>query len=258
MSGKAVFTLSGMEAVGHYITIQGSIGAGKSTLLASIRRYLERNHLSAIDPDCESGDSFLVVDEPLGEWLVPKYGPDKSLSILEAFYRQPKELGFAFQVNAFTSRLRHLRDSLNKLPPTQRGRVHIIAERSMSTDRVFFETVCEHNHALEIEWDVYSQFFALICDDLNQREDMMVYLPVSPTVCQERIAGRCRLEETENKIDPGYLALLDEKHRKMASEFGASPGRTLIRLDSFEANLCEEEIDSITEKFMEDLLTRIR
>jgi len=272
---RAVFTLTGMEMIDHYITIQGSIGAGKSTLLAAIRRYVERNQLSATDPTHlataseTKRDFFLLVDEPVKEWQLPKYGPDKSVSIFGAFMSNQREMGLPFQVNTFTSRLRYLEEGLNTLlplvadespfvcdEPLVRIRRHVISEGSMLRDNLFMETVCEH-YGMEIEQDVYRQLFSLVCDEVNKREDTMIYLPVSPPVCQQRIVVRDRLEETEAGIDPAYMALLDTKHQEMTTRFASQEGRSVIRLDAFEESMSEAEIDTLTDKLMSQLLERM-
>lgn len=262
---EVTYSLGGIEKTVDFISIQGSIGAGKSTLLKSIRRYLVENRLSATEEshlrreDAVEQDFFLVVDEPLAEWSTPKYSDEngEKISLLNAFYRNPQKLGFAFQVNAFTSRLRNLRDTLRRLPHHEPPlRIHIISERSLATDRLFFRTVCESQSVPEtkMELDIYESFHSLICDEINGRENVMVYLPVTVPVCQQRIQERARSDETESGIPDDYLRRLDSNHRAMVEQFHGK----VIQLDRFEETLPQTEIDAIVERLMHDLRWRSR
>ncbi len=246
----ADFDLRGLERVSHYISLQGSIGAGKSTLLAGVRRYLEQEHLCADNPAHLAeghSDYFVVVDEPLAEWLEKRYAGG-TLSILDAFYRDPQAMGFPFQIMAFTSRLRALRDALRRVGATD-ARIHVLSERSMRADALFFAAVCDGAPEHEIAWDVYNQFFHLVCDCVLAREDMMIYIPASPDLCLARIEKRARAEETTNAIPLSYLARLAAKHDDMVAAFRAE-GKQVIDLDGFAQNLSAEEIDAFARRLM--------
>lgn len=247
----------GMENIKHYISTEGSIGAGKSTFLAALRKYIAKHRLDAteashIDADDLTKDYYLIVDEPVDEWTKENYTNEEGqkISMLGAFYSDIKGMSFPFQIYTFTTRMRRLRDTLNRVVPTNfPRRIHIISERSMRSDRLFFENLCQHNDAMKLQWAIYEEFFALICDEVLKRQDALIYLPVNSKVCHSRIERRSRLQETENNISEAYLAQLDDKHTELINEFKAQHKR-VFQLDEFKNDMSSDEIDAVVEKTM--------
>lgn len=241
-SRHSFFTINTMKSlVKNYVSLQGSIGAGKSTVMASIRRYIAKNKLSIIedydpDRDTEEKDYFLIVDEPLDQWMKEAYsikrlGEENSLldekdlySILELFYGDMESYGFLFQIAAFTSRLEKIIEALNKinekaLTSLVKPRVHIIAERSLRTDRLFFKNLYDCGFVSHLEWMLYSEFFDIICEDVIRAENHVIYVHTSPDKCFERLNKRHRDGEVvEKKADPIIHLLhlqLDELNKEM-------------------------------------------
>jgi deoxyadenosine/deoxycytidine kinase len=253
---SAAIVMRGMEQIKHYISIQGSIGAGKSTLLRAIRKFIsfhrcdatEPSHIDEHDP---KKNYYLIIDEPVGEWTKKKYEMNGQIvSILDEFYKDMQGMALPFQIVAFTSRIQCTRQMLNKIVPTSFKRnIIIISERSMSTDRLFFHNLCETMPDMSLSKSIYDEFFTLICDEMLKQERAMIYLPVSPNICFDRVTRRARLEETENGISEAYLSQLDEKHMEMIRDFKGK----VFRVDEFQKEMASSEIEKISQNLMLDI-----
>lgn len=210
--------------------------------------------LCYLDPNWRTAILWLVIGcVILG--MRPIVKPLEKISLLKAFYSKPAKYAFLFQVTAFTTRLRAFRDALRSLPPAARGRrIHLVTERTMETDDLFFDAVCQSYPGLEMERDSYKAFHQLICNALNRRTTVMIYLPVSVAKCQQRQRIRDRLSETECGIDVAYLQLLDRLHQSRAENFTTGrPDRRLVKLDAWEQEMSNTEIDTL----MFDLIRKI-
>jgi deoxyadenosine/deoxycytidine kinase len=266
----AVFTIDRMAIVASYTSIQGDIGAGKSTLKRHMERWVEFAELDArrIDDNSPAGDYFLFVAEPVDEWSRPlyyhglRYGetpehPGEPSSLLQLFYEKPAEYAFLFQVAAFTSRLQTLVNELSSVPlitrQVERGiRIHIIGERSLRTDRVFFRLQYLQRNASDAEWRVYNAFFDTICRHLLQLESAMIYLPTPPAVCAERVERRNRTGESGVSLD--YLTQFYRQQEVMIDTFQAeSAAHRVYRLDAVTQEMDEPAIEVVAAALMTQL-----
>jgi deoxyadenosine/deoxycytidine kinase len=267
------FVMRGLEeTVTHIIALQGSIAAGKSTVAREIKRYIAENRLSATepehyDPSLPEKDYFLVVDEPLEVWMRedkwwrnPKNGEERAHSMLEWFYADPVAHGFEFQIYAFTTRLRAIIDALRAVAiidsPFKR-RIHLIADRWMDADALFFHTVCETYGGMEIARSIYDGFFEMICAQLMRLEDIIVYLPTPPKVCQKREEMRGRACENASSTPLQYLERLDANHHKMVERFAATDGKRVFQLDEVVEHLNDGEITVVVARLMQQLLEAV-
>jgi len=87
------------------VSIEGNIGSGKSTLLANLRTYYENN------------SDVIFLKEPVDEW--EKIKDENGTTILEKFYGDQNKYSFPFQMMAYVSRLKVLRDALKGIDRTQ-------------------------------------------------------------------------------------------------------------------------------------------
>jgi deoxyadenosine/deoxycytidine kinase len=207
---SSFFTINTMSEIDSYISIQGSIGAGKSTLVKSIKRYLDKTP-SFLDTKTGITHYFILVDEPLDNWTMKIYSiatkngdQSKKYSLLQLFYQDMKKNGFLFQIGAFTSRLKKIIDTLNEVLTTttnvardkgENVKFHIIAERSLRTDCLFFKNLYDTNVVSQAEWTLYHDFFTVICSHVMKKENLMVYVETDPEKCHKRIDKRDRVEE---------------------------------------------------------------
>ena len=83
------------------VSIEGNIGSGKSTLLEKIRKEYSTN------------PQVIFLKEPVEEWEKIK---DKSgNTMLKKFYIDQNKYSFAFQMMAYISRLKILRDTIKSI-----------------------------------------------------------------------------------------------------------------------------------------------
>ena len=174
-------------------------------------------------------DYFIVIDEPVDEWSSRLYslskkhtasseGKDKKKTILQIFYDDMERYGFLFQIKAFTSRLKRIVNELSKIPfygsnnsdlpgsfdVRQYPRIHIIAERSLRTDRLFFKNLYDNEIISQAEWENYNEFYDLICNEIIKKENIMIYIHTNTNTCHQRIITRSREGEgNKNKVVVG-------------------------------------------------------
>ena len=82
------------------ISIEGNIGAGKSTI---INQLIKEN----LDPQ------IIILQEPVDMWESVKHEGE---TMLQKFYNDQDKYAFAFQIMAFTTRLKLIKDTINQNP----------------------------------------------------------------------------------------------------------------------------------------------
>jgi deoxyadenosine/deoxycytidine kinase len=293
------FIINTMEDISFYATIQGVIGAGKSTLIKAIERYIDVNGLSFLDhyeDDKLKGtikkDYFIIIHEPLSEWIKPIYSTkkvgekeeEKLVSLLDLFYKDKSKYGFDFQINAFTTRLEKIVNTLNGIKHTFDSsivRLHIIAERSMKTDYLFFKNLYDNGQIPHYQWNIYNRFFNLICGEIIKKENVMIFVKTSAEKCLMRVKERERQAEminqeeeeeedglTKKKIDKGvtleYLRLLEQKHQELIDNqkeknlgLGPDDQHVIIIETDFDKDMNKITIDKIASSIMKTLMFHI-
>lgn len=179
------------------LTIEGNIGAGKSTFLQRLQtRYADRSDI-------------LFLLEPVGLWEQVK--DEQGKNMLEKFYENPQKYSFAFQSMAFSSRLKLIREAVEKAEEVDSPIKTIIMERSLDADREIFAQMLRDDGLLEkCEHDIY-----LMMSEESQRKysaDGILWLTAEPDVCHGRIATRGR--EGEDQISLDYLEKCGQYHRQ--------------------------------------------
>ena len=124
------------------ISIEGNIGSGKSTL---VKNLLAKS--LTIDLD------LIFLQEPVDIWKTIK---DKNgVTILEKFYTNQEKYAFSFQMMAYISRLKLLKDTVEKNPDSI-----IVCERSLWTDRNVFAKMLKNDGKIEdINYTIYNKWF---------------------------------------------------------------------------------------------------
>ncbi len=175
------------------ISIEGNIGSGKSTLLKRIS---------------ETNSNVVTLQEPVDMWNTIKDEDGKT--ILELYYADQKKWAFAFQMMAFITRARKLREAVENNP----GKV-IITERSVFTDRNIFAMMLHDSGIInDVEYSIYTHWF----DELTRgiQVDRIIYVRTEPTECQWRIT--CRNRTGEN-IPLEYLDTCHQYHEQWLKFF---------------------------------------
>ena len=189
------------------ISIEGNIGSGKSTLLAYLKNYFRENN------------KIIFLKEPVDEWS--KIKDDNGTTILEKFYNDQEKYSFSFQMMAYISRLKLLRDTVkeindhfNKTIINETGtcKYFIITERSLFTDKMVFAKMLYDSGKIEtVNYQIYLNWFNTFADEY--KVDKIIYVKAKPDVCHYRIAKRHR--DGEDNIPLNYLKECDTYHNNM-------------------------------------------
>jgi deoxyadenosine/deoxycytidine kinase len=180
------------------VSIEGNIGSGKSTLLANLRTYYENN--------CD----VIFLKEPVDEW--EKIKDENGTTILEKFYGDQNKYSFPFQMMAYVSRLKVLRDALKGIDRTQNRRIVIITERSLYTDKMVFAKMLYDSQKIElINYKIYLNWFDTFSEEFPVNK--VVYVKTDPEICHSRIMKRSR--EGESNIPLEYLKNCNNYHNNM-------------------------------------------
>jgi deoxyadenosine/deoxycytidine kinase len=180
------------------VSIEGNIGSGKSTLLANLRKYYENN----VD--------VIFLKEPVDEW--EKIKDENGTTILEKFYGDQDKYSFPFQMMAYVSRLKVLRDALKGIDRTQNRRIVIITERSLYTDKMVFAKMLFDSQKIElINYKIYLNWFDTFSEEFPVNK--VVYVKTDPEICHSRIMKRSR--EGESNIPLEYLENCNNYHNNM-------------------------------------------
>lgn len=205
------------------ISIEGNIGSGKSSLLSNLKTYLSNEKI------------IIFLKEPVDEWSRIK---DKNgVTILEKFYADQDKYSFSFQMMAYISRLKILKDTIMQIKETQNELIKkrfdqmyinydeqekicdfnlpqyiIITERSLFTDKMVFAKMLYDTGKIEdINYQIYLNWFDTFAGEFPINK--IIYVRADPEVCYERIGVRNR--DGEDNIPIEYLKSCHEYHEKM-------------------------------------------
>lgn len=182
------------------ISIEGNIGSGKSTLLANLKKYYKNN------------PNVVFLKEPVDEW--EKITDEKNVTILEKFYTDQEKYSFPFQMMAYVSRLKVLRDALKEhvINSTTNDKKIFITERSLYTDKMVFAKMLYDSGKIEqINYKIYLNWFHTFSEDFLVSK--IIYVKTEPERCHDRITLRAR--EGEDNIPLDYLKNCSTYHDEM-------------------------------------------
>ena len=182
-----------------FISIEGNIGSGKSTLLANLREHYKNN------------DNVIFLKEPVDEWA--KIKDINGTTILEKFYADQEKYSFSFQMMAYVSRIKVLRDTLKEKNIGQDKKHYIIiTERSLYTDKLVFAKMLYDSGKIEdVNYQIYLNWFDTFSGEFPVHK--VIYVKATPEKCYERIAKRSR--EGEENIPLEYLTACSLYHDNM-------------------------------------------
>ena len=183
-----------------FISIEGNIGSGKSTLLANLREHYKNN------------DNVIFLKEPVDEWA--KIKDINGTTILEKFYADQEKYSFSFQMMAYVSRIKVLRDTLKEKQKENQAKKHyiIITERSLYTDKmVFAKMLYDIGKIEDVNYQIYLNWFDTFSGEFPVHK--VIYVKAAPEKCYARIAKRSR--EGEENIPLEYLTACSLYHDNM-------------------------------------------
>ena len=181
-----------------FISIEGNIGSGKSTLLANLREHYKNN------------DNVIFLKEPVDEWA--KIKDINGTTILEKFYADQEKYSFSFQMMAYVSRIKVLRDTLKEKDNQEKKHYIIITERSLYTDKMVFAKMLYDSGKIEdVNYQIYLNWFDTFSGEFPVHK--VIYVKAAPEKCYARIAKRSR--EGEENIPLEYLTACSLYHDNM-------------------------------------------
>lgn len=201
------------------VSIEGNIGSGKSTLLANLKNYFKDN------------EHIIFLKEPVDEWS--KITDENGTTIIEKFYADQEKYSFSFQMMAYISRLKLLKESIQQVSESlekiikirnqemyinnyHQGKNHlelpkyvIITERSLFTDKMVFAKMLYDTGKIEhINYQIYLNWFNTFVDEFPVNK--IVYVKTDHEICHQRINTRHR--DGEDNIPINYLKSCSEYH----------------------------------------------
>ena len=196
------------------ISIEGNIGSGKSTLLANLKKHFNNNH------------RVIFLREPVDEWS--KIKDEHGVTILEKFYADQDKYSFSFQMMAYISRLKLLKETINEIEEDIKNvcwdhvddkynlprnlKYFIITERSLYTDKMVFAKMLYDSGKIElINYQIYLNWFNTFAEEFKVNK--IIYVNANPDKCYERVGKRHR--DGEDKIPLEYLKNCHEYHNNM-------------------------------------------
>jgi deoxyadenosine/deoxycytidine kinase len=150
--------------------------------------------------------------EPVDEWA--KIKDINGTTILEKFYADQEKYSFSFQMMAYVSRIKVLRDTLKeKQKDNQEKKQYIIiTERSLYTDKMVFAKMLYDSGKIEdVNYQIYLNWFDTFSGEFPVHK--VIYVKAAPEKCYERIAKRSR--EGEENIPLEYLTACSLYHDNM-------------------------------------------
>jgi len=184
------------------VSVDGNIGSGKSTLLSNMRKYYN---------DTNKGINIVFLDEPVDEW--EKIKDENGTTMLEKFYSDQEKYSFPFQMMAYISRLKKLREVVNKIKNNNSTeKTIIITERSLYTDKFVFAKMLYDTGKIEsVNYQIYLSWFDTFSEEYPVEK--VIYVKTNPEICYSRINKRAR--EGEENIPLQYLTDCDKYHEDM-------------------------------------------
>jgi len=190
-----------MSYIYTVVSIEGNIGSGKSTLLENLRAKYESN------------ENVIFLKEPVDEW--DKIKDENGVTMLEKFYDDQYKYSFPFQMMAYISRLKLMRDTLmqhKKEPINEDKHIIIITERSLYTDKMVFAKMLYDTGKMEyINYQVYLTWFETFSEEFPVNK--IIYVKTNPSKCHSRIIMRSR--DGESNIPLEYLDSCCKYHDNM-------------------------------------------
>ena len=183
MGASASFSRDASSSSGCLIvSIDGNIGSGKTTGKAKLRE-----HIMSLKRKNED-NSIIFVDEPTGDWEQIK--DENGVPILTNLYIDVKRFAFRFQVMAYVTRLKKIRQAL-KTPNVRL----IITERCLFTDaHVFAKMLYDSKKIEQDEYNIYTRLFDEFAKEVEP--SCIIYFKASTEVCMNRIEKRNRPGES--------------------------------------------------------------
>ena len=208
------------------IAVEGNIGSGKSTLVKNLENEFKDNK------------DVCFLQEPVDEWDQIKDADGKTM--IEKYYGDQQKYAFSFQMMAYISRLKRLRDGLKARPKV------IIVERSIFTDKNVFASMLYNDKKIEdVEYTIYLKWFEEFLKDIPPIST--IYVQTTPKIAKQRVDSRARKGET---IPLEYLQLCHEYHEKWLNNEKYMEENDVLMIDG---NININDNPSVLRQWIDDI-----
>ena len=215
------------------VSLEGNIGSGKSTLLENLKNYYKNN------------ECVIFLREPVDDW--EKIKDSEGNNMLKKFYSDQEKYSFAFQMMAYISRLKILRDTIKEINKNPERNYVIITERSLYTDKyVFAKMLYDQGKIEDVCYQIYLNWFDEFVSDYDIK--YTIYVNTEPKKCYERIHKRSR--EGEAVIPILYLEECHNYHNEFLDDINK-----IIKTEKLVLNGNEDIYEN--SKIMENWLNEI-
>ena len=215
------------------VSLEGNIGSGKSTLLENLKNYYKNN------------ECVIFLREPVDDW--EKIKDSEGNNMLKKFYSDQEKYSFAFQMMAYISRLKILRDTIKEINKNPERNYVIITERSLYTDKyVFAKMLYDQGKIEDVCYQIYLNWFDEFVSDYDIK--YTIYVNTEPKKCYERIHKRARQGEEVIPID--YLDSCHNYHNEFLDDINK-----IIKTEKLVLNGNEDIYEN--SKIMENWLNEI-
>lgn len=181
------------------ISIEGNIGSGKTTLLKKLKEVYA------------TSSNIIFLREPVEEWET--ITDNSGQTMLQKFYADQEKYSFAFQMMAYISRLKILRDTVKNIKTEIEKQIQtnsiyyeyqpkfvIITERSLYTDKyVFAKMLYDQGKIEDVCYKIYLNWFDEFAKDYPVSKT--IYVSTDPQICHDRIHIRSRPGEEIIPLD---------------------------------------------------------
>jgi deoxyadenosine/deoxycytidine kinase len=213
------------------VSIEGNIGSGKSTLLENLKKYYKTD------------SNVIFLREPVDDW--EKIKDKEGNTMLKKFYADQEKYSFAFQIMAYISRLKILRNTIKEICEKKDETYIIVTERSLYTDRQIFAKMLYDQGKIEnVCYDIYLTLFDEFTKDFPL--NYLVYVNAEPKTCYERIHKRAR--DGEEVIPLDYLDDCHKYHEEFLEQTNIIEKKIVL-----DGNLDIYEDQQIMEKWLEQI-----
>jgi deoxyguanosine kinase len=172
----------------NIVSIEGNIGSGKSTLLENLKQTYCNN------------TNVIFLKEPVDDWETIK--DEDGNTMLKKFYEDQNKYSFAFQMMAYISRLKILKDAVKMIENKKDEKFVIITERCLYTDKyVFAKMLYDQGKIENVCFQIYSKWFEEFANDYPISHS--IYVNTDPIICYNRIHKRAR--NGEEVMPQSYL-----------------------------------------------------
>ena len=167
--------------------------------------------------------------------------------MLKKFYSDQEKYSFAFQMMAYISRLKILRDTIKEINKNPERNYVIITERSLYTDKyVFAKMLYDQGKIEDVCYQIYLNWFDEFVSDYDIK--YTIYVNTEPKKCYERIHKRARQGEEVIPID--YLDSCHNYHNEFLDDINK-----IIKTEKLVLNGNEDIYEN--SKIMENWLNEI-